>query len=82
MPDEQTEEKEKPAWNVERVHKEVYEARTRLFVTLKVLETGAVDFKEYPEWALVIKPLLKELTEFSQKINALMELKTSSEESA
>jgi hypothetical protein len=77
-----TQVKEKPAWDVQRVHKEVYDARTRMFVTLKVLETGAVEFKEHPEWVLVIKPLLKELTEFSEKINSLMELKTSSEESA
>ncbi len=81
MTEENTEEKEKQPWNVERVHKEVYKARTRLFVTLKVLETGAVDFKEHPEWALVIRPLLKELVDNAQKISDMMGLEASSEES-
>jgi len=81
MSEEKTAEKEKQPWNVERVHKEVYDARTRIFVTLKVLETGAVDFKESPEWSLVIRPLLKDLIDNAQKIEAMMDVERSSDQS-
>lgn len=61
-----------PKWNVEKIHKEVYDARTKLFVIFKVLETGSIDFKEHAEWALVVRPLLKEISEFSGKIEGLL----------
>jgi hypothetical protein len=61
-----------PKWNVEKIHKEVYDARTKLFVIFKVLETGSINFKEHPEWALIVRPLLKEISEFSGKIEGLI----------
>jgi hypothetical protein len=57
---------------VEKIHKEVYDARTKLFVIFKVLETGSINFKEHPEWALIVRPLLKEISEFSGKIEGLL----------
>lgn len=59
-------------WNVERLHKEVYDARTKLFVIVKVLETGSLELKDCPEWALVIKPLLNEITENAEKIRSFL----------
>jgi len=59
-------------WNVERLHKEIYDARTRLFVIVKVLETGSLELKDSPEWSLVIKPLLSEITENAHKIEAFL----------
>ncbi len=55
-------------WNLERVHKEVYEARTKLFVITKVLETGSIKIEDFPEWMVVIKPLLRELISNAEKI--------------
>ena len=63
---------EKPKWTMERVRNEVYDARTKLFVIAKVLETGQPDPAESPEWALVIKPLLKEVIDHAQAIQNLM----------
>jgi len=57
-----------PKWNMERIHKEIYDARTKMFVISKVLETGSLKFSDYPEWALVIRPLLKEMIEFAGNI--------------
>lgn len=54
-----------PKWNMERIHKEIYDARTKMFVISKVLETGSLKFSDYPEWALVIRPLLKEMMQFA-----------------
>ena len=34
---------EKPKWTMERIRNEVYDARTKLFVIAKVLETGQPD---------------------------------------
>lgn len=62
---------EKKKWDPERIHQEVYDARTKLFVTLKVLETGNIDLSEHPEWTILIQPLLKELTEYAQAIGAM-----------
>jgi hypothetical protein len=63
---------EKPKWTPERVREEVYEARTKLFVVQKVLETGAVPLEDNPEWVLVIKPLLKEAKDYADAIDAFM----------
>jgi len=57
---------------VERVHKEVYDARTKLFVINKVLETGSLDLKDNPEWALVIQPILKEIEDNVAKLRSFM----------
>ncbi len=63
---------EKPKWTIERIHEEVYQARTKLFVVAKVLETGSIKLDESPEWLLVIKPLLREAKEQADAIDALM----------
>ena len=60
-------------WNMERIRDEVYEARTKMFVVVKVLETVNIKPREYPEWTLVIKPLLKDLIENTEKIQALID---------
>ncbi len=57
-----------PKWNMERIHKDIYDARTKMFVISKVLETGSLKFADYPEWALVVRPLLKEMMQFAGKI--------------
>jgi predicted NAD/FAD-binding protein len=59
-------------WNLERVRAELYEARTKVFVIAKVLETGSLSFTGHPEWALVVKPLLKDLKEYVAQIETLM----------
>jgi len=69
--DRMTEPQEKK-WTVERVHQEVSEARNKMFVVTKVLETGSVAFADKQEWVVVIKPLLRELEEFSRKVDELM----------
>jgi len=63
---------EEKKWNVERIHKEIYDARTTMFVVTKVLETGSVDFSEHPEWVLVIRPLLRDLMKNADRINELL----------
>jgi hypothetical protein len=60
-------------WTPERVRQEVYDARTKLFVVAKVLETGSINLSEHPEWALVIRPLLTEIVDFVGQIRAMME---------
>ena len=63
---------EEKKWNVERIHKEIYDARTTMFVVTKVLETGAVDFSEHPEWVLVIRPLLRDLVKNVDRVSELL----------
>jgi hypothetical protein len=65
-----SEENAAPKWNVEKVHKEVSEARNRLFVVAKVMETGSVDFKDQQEWAMVVRPLLTDLRKFADQIES------------
>jgi hypothetical protein len=60
-------------WNLERVHKEVYDARTKLFVITKVMETGSIKVEDFPEWTVVIKPLLLELISSAEKINQMLD---------
>jgi hypothetical protein len=55
-------------WTFERVHSEINEARTKMFVVFKVLETGNLKFAENPEWALVVSPLLKDISDYEAKI--------------
>ncbi len=62
---------EKKKWDPERVHQEVYDARTKMFVVLKVLETGSVQLGDHPEWAILIKPLLNELIEYAQAVSTM-----------
>jgi hypothetical protein len=65
---------EKPLWSVERVRQEIYDARTKLFVVVKVLETGTVPYEQHPEWLLVIGPLLKEIEDYAQKLSTMLTL--------
>lgn len=59
-------------WTLERIRKEIYDARTKVFVVAKVLETGSISFEGHPEWAVVLKPLLKDLAENVARIEELM----------
>lgn len=59
-------------WTMERIHSELYEARTKVFVIAKVLEAGVISFEGQPEWSLVIKPMLKELAANAAKIDAMI----------
>ncbi len=68
-----SEDTSQPKWNVERVHKEVQEARNKLFVVNKVIETGSITFDNHEEWVLVIKPLIRDIMQFSQKLESEME---------
>jgi hypothetical protein len=63
---------ERPKWTVERIHQEISESRAKLFVVAKYLETGNLKLSEFPEWALVIRPLLNDLIANAQKIQGLM----------
>lgn len=60
-------------WNTQKVRQEVYDARTKLFVVAKVLESGSVNFKEQQEWAMVIRPLLRDILTYVDKIQGFME---------
>jgi hypothetical protein len=60
-------------WNAQRVRQEVYDSRTKLFVVAKVLETGSVNLREHQEWALVIRPLLKDILTYVDKIQESLE---------
>lgn len=68
-----TEEASQAKWNVERVHKEVQEARNKLFVVNKVIETGSIKFDGHEEWVLVIRPLIKDIVRFSEKLESELE---------
>jgi len=59
-------------WTMERIHKEIADARTKIFVVGKVLETGNLKFSEHPEWALVIGPVLKDLVDHAGEIQQLL----------
>lgn len=63
---------EKPKWTVERIHQEIAEARTKIFVVTKYLETGNLKLSEFPEWVLVINPLVKDVIANAQIIQGLM----------
>lgn len=60
-------------WTIERLHKEISSARTTVFVAAKVLETGSLKPAEYPEWVILIRPLLEDLTKNAERIRALLE---------
>jgi len=59
-------------WTFERVRSEINEARTKMFVVFKVLETGNLKFAEHPEWALVVSPLVKDVSDYAAKIGDLV----------
>ncbi len=59
-------------WTFERVRSEINDARSKLFVVFKVLETGNLKFAEHPEWALVVNPLLREVTDYVAKIKGVV----------
>jgi hypothetical protein len=63
---------EEKKWDVERIHKEIYDARTRMFVVAKVMETGSVDFSQHPEWVLVIRPLLRDVIKNADRVAELL----------
>lgn len=65
----------KEKWTMERVHQELSEARTKVFVTNKVLETGNLKFADYPEWGLVIEPILRDLLANATAIQQMLEEK-------
>lgn len=73
---------EEKKWNVERIHKEINDARTTMFVVTKVLETGSVDFSEHPEWVLVIRPLLRDLVKNVDRISELLGIEGEAKEEA
>ncbi len=60
-------------WSIERIHKEVAEARTKVFVITKVLETVDLKPAEHSEWVLLIRPLLKDLIQNAERIGTLLE---------
>jgi hypothetical protein len=62
-----------PKWSIERVHKEVAEARTKVFVIVKVLETADLKPAEHAEWVLLIRPLLKDLIQNAERIGTLLD---------
>ncbi len=62
----------KPKWTMERVHAEIAEARTKLFVVAKVLETGGLTFTDNQEWALVVDPLLRDILTNAGAIQSLV----------
>jgi hypothetical protein len=79
MADEKKAEEKK--WNMERVREEVYEARTKMFVVAKVLETGSLKPSEHPEWVLVIRSLIRDLVKNSERVGELLGDEQSSAES-
>ncbi len=69
MSEEQTQHEK---WTIERVHKELKEARNKLFVITKVMETGSVKLEDKQEWILVTKPMLRDLKTFSDQIDSML----------
>jgi hypothetical protein len=68
-------------WTLERIHKEIYDARTKIFVVAKVMETVELALSEHPEWVVVLRPLLKDLHTNASTIEALLEEPRSTSES-
>ena len=60
-------------WTVEKIHKEIHDARTKMFVVTKVLETGNIKLSEHPEWVLVIKPIVADLLTNTRKISEMIQ---------
>jgi hypothetical protein len=71
---------DKKKWTVQRIHQEIAEARTKLFVVAAVLETGSIRFSDNPEWALVVTPLLKDVAANAAKIEDYLKQEESAEE--
>jgi len=70
MTDEKKPEEKK--WNMEKIRQEVYDARTKMFVVAKVLETGSIKPSEHPEWVLVIRSLINDLVKNSERVTQLL----------
>ncbi len=64
-------------WNAKKIRQEIYDARTKLFVVAKVLESGGVSLKDQQEWALVVRPLLKDVLTYVDKIQGFLDEKPS-----
>ncbi len=64
---------ERRPWTVERIRTEINDARASLFVITKVLETGSINLADYPEWVVVIRPLLTDLTGNAGKILKMLD---------
>ena len=62
----------KEKWSMKRIHDEIYEARTKIFVVAKVLETGSVTPSEHPEWVLIVRQILKDLKENATQIENIL----------
>jgi hypothetical protein len=62
----------KEKWSMKRVHDDIYEARTKVFVVAKVLETGSVPLSEHPEWVLIVRHILKDLKENASQIEEIL----------
>jgi len=60
-------------WTMERIRTDIYDARTKVFVINKVLESGNLKFEDHPEWALAISPLAKDLLENAKQLHDLLE---------
>ncbi|HTY24089.1 MAG TPA: hypothetical protein VMC85_13225 [Desulfomonilaceae bacterium] len=73
---------EEKKWDIERIHKEVYDARTKMFVVTKVLETGGLDASERPEWVLVLRPLLRDLVKNTKRVSELLGIEDEANEGA
>ncbi len=65
------------SWTVQKIRQEIYDALTKLFVVTKVLEAGSVKIGEQQEWALVVRPLLKDILTYVDKIQEFLEEKPS-----
>ncbi len=64
-------------WTMEKIHKEIYDARTKVFVVAKVLATGTPDVSENPEWLLVLDPLIDDLLKNAGQIKSMLQEKDS-----
>lgn len=67
-------------WTMEKVHKEIYDARTKIFVVAKVLETGNPKISENTEWILVIDPLIEDLLKNAGQIRSMLQEKDSEQD--
>ncbi len=65
-------EETKPKWTMQRIHDDIYDARTKVFVINKVLEAGNPKLSEHPEWVLVLEPMLTDLVENAEKIRTML----------
>lgn len=60
-------------WDMSKVREEIYDARVKLFVVNKVMESGNIKPEDQPEWVLVIKPLLDDILENAGNLKEIFE---------